>query len=315
MVLGWEQALGVALALGLGAVVAKAVPGRWGSRVGPWAREAAVVLALYAAWQEGSALVATHTRGGAAHGRAVWRVERWLHLPGERSLQQAVLRAPTLMRGLNYYYAVVHVQDVIVCLLWLFWRHRDRYRSDRNALAWLTLVTLVVQAVPVAPPRLLPATGVVDAGRVLGYAIYPRNGLADAAQLTAMPSVHVAWAAWVTWTVVRSSTSRWRWLVCAHLVVTVTSVIATGYHWWLDGIVAVIMLGGVAGAQALAGRAPPSVSTVAVAVADTDTVASVGSDPHATSRRRKRWGDEVHEPGGDGPAGLPDLSGHDGLRQ
>jgi hypothetical protein len=57
-----------------------------------------------------------------------------------------------------------------------------------------------------------------------------------------MPSVHVAWAAIVTLAVVTATTSKWRWLVVAHFVLTVLAVTVTANHWWLDGIVAVLLL-------------------------------------------------------------------------
>jgi hypothetical protein len=39
-----------------------------------------------------------------------------------------------------------------------------------------------------------------------------------------------------------ASTSRWRWIGMAHLVITMYVVSATGHHWWLDGIVALGLL-------------------------------------------------------------------------
>jgi hypothetical protein len=249
VLLSWQQAIWLVIAL-----MAMAAVGRWGGRRPAWcewAREAALLLALFAFWQWLLGVGVNSTVGAAGHGMAIWHLERDLHFPSERTVQHAVLHAPTVMRALNFYYAGVHVQDVLLCLVWMFWRHRDAYRPARNALALMTLATAFLQFIPVAPPRLLAATGVVDAGRLLGYAIYPLNGLHDASQLTAMPSVHVAWAAWVGIVVVRSTKSKWRWLVLADPILTVASVIATGYHFWLDAVVAVVL---VWGAIAISGR-------------------------------------------------------------
>jgi hypothetical protein len=58
-----------------------------------------------------------------------------------------------------------------------------------------------------------------------------------------MPSIHVGWAAVVSFGIVAASDSRWRWVFVAHVVVTELVVSATGNHWWLDGIVAVALLG------------------------------------------------------------------------
>ena len=61
-------------------------------------------------------------------------------------------------------------------------------------------------------------------------------------QLSAMPSVHVAWAVLVGWYAWRLARSRWRWLAVAHAVATVFVVVCTANHWWLDGIVAAAVL-------------------------------------------------------------------------
>ena len=58
-----------------------------------------------------------------------------------------------------------------------------------------------------------------------------------------MPSIHVGWAAVVSLGIVFSSSSRWRWLYLAHLLITVLAVSATGNHWWLDGVAAIAILG------------------------------------------------------------------------
>ena len=47
-------------------------------------------------------------------------------------------------------------------------------------------------------------------------------------QLSAMPSVHVCWSALVAWAVITASTSRWRWLILAHPIITAFVVVATG---------------------------------------------------------------------------------------
>jgi hypothetical protein len=57
-----------------------------------------------------------------------------------------------------------------------------------------------------------------------------------------MPSIHVGWAALVSFGIVAASTSKWRWVFMAHLVLTVYAVTATGNHWWFDSIVAVALL-------------------------------------------------------------------------
>ena len=81
------------------------------------------------------------------------------------------------------------------------------------------------------------------------------EGVSD--QFAAMPSIHVGWAAVVSFGVVLVSTSWLRWLFGLHVVFTVLVVSATGNHWWLDGIVAILLLclGLVIDTRVRAGRA------------------------------------------------------------
>lgn len=239
MLLGWQLALWLALLAGAVWAVLRAAGE---SRVRPWAGEITTMLLLYTAWQWGLARFANHVVGAASHGWETWRLERWLHLPSEATVQRFALRAPWVVRDLNYYYAVAHVQDVLICLLWLWVCHRDRYVVARRSLVLATGWSLLVQTIPVAPPRLLPATGVVDAGRLLGYSVYSRAGLHDASQLLAMPSVHCLFAAWVATVVVRTSSSRWRWLVVLHPILTTAAVMLAGYHFWLDVVASEILV-------------------------------------------------------------------------
>jgi hypothetical protein len=123
--------------------------------------------------------------------------------------------------------------------------HRDPYPHWRNALVLVTAGCLAIRFVRVSPPRFLPDLGYVDLATRVGYSIYPQDvsqGVSD--QFAAMPSIHVAWAVLVSVGIVTVSTSRWRWLFLSHVVVTMLVVVATGNHWWLDGIVAVALLPG-----------------------------------------------------------------------
>jgi hypothetical protein len=82
--------------------------------------------------------------------------------------------------------------------------------------------------------------GFVDTALLYNQSVYG-NGLA-VDQLSAMPSVHVAWAVVVGWYAVKVSTSRFRWLAVGHTAMTVFCVVATANHWWLDGIVASVIV-------------------------------------------------------------------------
>lgn len=215
---------------------------RVGNAVRPFALEAALVLSLYSLWRIAGKLSVRHVDG--AQGRALWiyDTQRWLHLPDELAMQRWTLPHPLLVQAANVYYAVAHVPAVIIMLLWLFIWHRDAYPPIRNVLAVLTGACLVLQLVAVMPPRFLPDLGFVDTAHLYGQSVYTQLGTGAANQMSAMPSLHVGWAVLVAFAAIVASTSRWRWLVVAHPVLTCLAVVVTANHWWLDGIVAVAIL-------------------------------------------------------------------------
>lgn len=208
----------------------------WSRVASAFALEAALIAALFTVWQYVANRSVTDAVAATRNAEWVARFERVLHLPAERSVQNLVLPHRFLVEAANLYYDTMHFAVIFVFLLWLFFRHRDRYAGVRTVLAATTLVCLVISFVPVAPPRMLP--GFVDTALQYGQSVY--GGGAN--ELSAMPSVHVAWAVVVGWYAVRIGRSGWRWLGPTHAVVTAFVVVCTANHWWLDGIVAVFVL-------------------------------------------------------------------------
>jgi hypothetical protein len=208
-----------------------------------FARETAVVLGLYALWQFAGTLSLLQVTGAVARGRWIFHFERRLHLPGELWVQHLVLKSSLLTQALNIFYATVHFPAMIAFLIWMFVRHRENYPQVRNTMVIVTGAALAIQLIPVAPPRLTTGLGFIDAPALYHQSVYAAVGSPGPDQLSAMPSVHVAWSMLVALGVILFSTSRWRWLIVAHPIITVTAVVATGNHWWFDGIVAVQLIG------------------------------------------------------------------------
>lgn len=236
--LSWQHAGEVAAGLAVVGGALAVAKNRTARAVGAFLRETAVIGALYGLWQLAGKLSVTGT--GGAERRAHWiaHAERLLPLPSEHTLQQWFLPHGLIIQGANLYYATMHFTMMFVFLIWLFVRHREQYRPVRQVMAWTTLGCLLIQLMPVAPPRMQP--GIVDTGMLYHQSVYS-NGL-PIDQLSAMPSVHVAWAVLVGYYAWRVSPSRWRYLGPAHSVITIFVVVVTGNHWWLDGIVAIGVL-------------------------------------------------------------------------
>jgi PAP2 superfamily len=239
----WDQAAVVAAVCAVIALVLRRTrPTRARLATLSAATEIAIVASLYSVWRLARVLPLARTEGAIDRGRQIDSLQHTLHLPTELSLQQFVLRYDWLARFSNYYYAVVHVPALIAFLVWLFVRHRDRYSPWRNALAILTAFCVVIRFVRVAPPRFLPDLGYIDLASHYGWSLYGPVGTGVSDQFAAMPSIHVGWAAIVSFGIVAVGTSRWRWIFLLHLALTMMVVSATGNHWWLDGIVAIVLL-------------------------------------------------------------------------
>jgi hypothetical protein len=239
--LTWQQAAGLTAGLAIVSTALTTSTGRRLRAAAPFAREATMIAGLYALWQLAGTLSVLGTDG--AYSRADWieRTERAWHLPSEVSVQRAVTgHSAFLAQAANLYYATMHFGVLFVFLLWLFLRHRERYRPLRRVLALTTMACLLIQLVPVAPPRLLPGYGYVDTAAQYGQSVYGLGFGADA--LSAMPSVHVAWAVLIGWATLQIGRGPWRWLGPLHAALTTLVVVATANHFWADGIVAVAVL-------------------------------------------------------------------------
>lgn len=240
----WYQALAVAALCGSIAVALRRRPlTRLTAAIGPAANELAVVASLYALWRLARLLPLARDEGAVERARQIVDLQHDLHLPTELSLQHLVLRHEWLAWFTSVYYATVHVPSLVAFLVWLYVRHRDRYPQWRNGLALLTAFCLVIRFVRVAPPRFLTDLGYIDISERYGLSVYGPVGTGVSDQFAAMPSIHVGWAAVVSFGVLAASTSRWRWLFLLHVVVTALVVSASGHHWWLDGVVALALLG------------------------------------------------------------------------
>jgi PAP2 superfamily len=247
--LSWQAAAIAAAAL-LAVAAALALAGRsglisWSRRAAAAAvaREAGTVLALFALWQLAGSQTVMGPGGALARARWLWHLERVLRLPSEAAIQRVFLPYPLLVQAFNLYYAGLHFVVLIACLIWLFARHREHYPAVRNLVVIFTGLSLLVQLIPVAPPRMLPGDGMVDTGVRYGQSVYAVHPGFNPDQLSAMPSVHVGWALIAALAVIRVLRSRWRYLALLYPAMTTLVVIVTANHFWMDGIVAAALVG------------------------------------------------------------------------
>jgi hypothetical protein len=259
--LSWQYALAAAVGLAIAAAAIRLSrpAARWPRHAGAWrlwggvTLESALLFGLYALWQFAGSFTVMGKSGALPRARWLWDAEHWLHLPSEAATQRPLLPHPLLIQACNVYYDVLHFPVLGACLIWLYARRRASYPHVRTTVALFTGISLLIQLIPVAPPRLLPLTGMVDTAVRYGQSVYAWNGGFDADEFSAMPSVHIGWAVIVAIAVITVSRRRWRWLAAAYPVVTLLVVVVTANHFWLDGIVAALLVVLVLVVQRMAG--------------------------------------------------------------
>jgi hypothetical protein len=240
--LGWREAAVTAGVLAVARPVLTHTSKPKLAAAGVFAGETSLLLALFALWQYAGSFALLGPGGALSRASWIWHAERVMHLPSETSVQRLFLPHPLLVQFFNLYYDTLHFPVLIACLAWLFIWHRDRYPQIRTTLVAFTALSLVIQLIPVAPPRMLPFTGLVDTAMLYHQSVYGTVAGFDPDQLSAMPSVHVGWAILVAIAVIATARSRWRWLAVGYPILTTLAVVVTANHFWLDGIVAGLLL-------------------------------------------------------------------------
>ncbi|MCF3965391.1 phosphatase PAP2 family protein, partial [Streptomyces fuscigenes] len=211
----------------------------------PLARELALVAALFLVYKLGRQLANGRTAQAFDNAREVWHLERVLHLPGEQGVQHLLLHGDTAVHLANTYYAAVHFPATVLFLAWLYWKRPGHYVWSRRVLTAVTGGALALHLLlPLAPPRMLASTGLIDTARVYGPSVYAANPSAGSVenQFAAMPSLHFAWALMVAVGLIAATSSRLRWLWLLHPLATLFVVVATANHYWLDTLVATALL-------------------------------------------------------------------------
>jgi hypothetical protein len=233
----------------------------WHSRVGyRFFFEAALMIGLYFLYKFVRLSMRDQATDAYQNALAVVDFERALRFFTEPDLQRLVVRHPTLAKSLNTYYVGAHFPVTILCLAWLYVRRPMGYLSTRRILIVSSGVGLVIHMLyPLAPPRMLPSYGFVDVGQLFGPAAYGPNALfgSIANEFAAMPSLHFGWSIIMAVALVRYGRSPFRWIIVAHPMLTTAAIVMTANHYWLDALVAGLVIALVYGFASLGSRLRP----------------------------------------------------------
>jgi hypothetical protein len=144
-----------------------------------------------------------------------------------------VTSSETANRVFSTFYSHGFLAVVVGAVIWLYFADPRRYVLYRNALGLSTLFAIaLIAAYPVAPPRLMPGLGIEDTVVSLGA----EHAFAN--EFAAIPSLHVGWFALTGWVLGMpyAGVRRWATTLAPALGMELT-VIATGNHFWVDGVV------------------------------------------------------------------------------
>lgn len=209
-----------------------------------WRGELLRGLALFAVYLAVDALNGSwRTRAARSNADRVIQLEQWLHFDVESSLNDWLAGHPGLMTAANYEYATTYIVSAALLLVITYLWTPVLYRQARNSFVVLNLISFACFGLlPLMPPRMMP--GFIDTVATSGtVGSWGSPLVSNANQLAAMPSLHIAWALWVSVLLARMSRRRWLQVVSAiHVAVTLYVVLATANHYLLDAAGAAVVV-------------------------------------------------------------------------
>ena len=206
-------------------------------------------MGFYVAYQVARGAADRSVAHAFQNGEWVLRKESEIGALFEPAVQRVVDTSSILVTLTSYTYWLSQFAVVGVTLLWVYFRHHERFAAFRNWLIFANLVGLVGYVlVPTAPPRMFPEWGFVDTLGQFSSLNHDSGLIAFAANpYAAMPSLHSMDAlivGVVMFGLVRSRVVKALWLAWPLWVGF--AVISTGNHYWLDvmaGFVLAILTG------------------------------------------------------------------------
>lgn len=196
----------------------------------------------------------TDVAQATANAEAFQSFERAVGIDVELAANHWLDERPPLAVAAVAYYRLYYLPLAAV-LLWVVLGRNDAYRRLRvTLLATAVIALLAYAAVPLSPPR-FAMPGIVDVVAERDPVTGAGSGdLESRTHLTAFPSMHTGWslvAAYLAWSVLRTSHPRLARLVWLFPVGMVLVVVTTGNHYVLDVLGSVALLAAAIGVTRL----------------------------------------------------------------
>ena len=201
-------------------------------------------MGFYAVYQVARGAADRSVADAFQNGEWVLRQEQELGALFEPAVQRVVDTSSLLVTLTSYTYWLSQFAVVGITLLWVYFRHHERFARFRNWIITANLVGLVGYiAMPTAPPRMFPEWGFVDTLAQYSSVNHESGVIAWGANpYAAMPSLHAMDAfivGVVMFGLVRSRLAKALWLAWPAWVGL--AVISTGNHYWLDVVAGILL--------------------------------------------------------------------------
>ena len=217
----------------------RALPAGWRDAL----RQVLILASCYAVYDLARLLVHGREAAAMANAQTIINAEKSLHLYVEPAVQTAAGHVHAVVASMDWFYANVHLPATILTLVLIYLYRHETFVSFRNAFLAMNALALTFFALfPVAPPRLVPTSGVVDTLYLYSTTNY-RSGVLSMVtdQYAAFPSLHIGYALFLSiavWLLTGNRSARA--LAAVYPVVVLAVVVITGNHYLID------VVGGVA---------------------------------------------------------------------
>jgi PAP2 superfamily len=227
-------------------------------------RQVSLFGAAYLAYRLVRGLVEGDANAAFAHARDLISLERTLHVFVEPSIQTWASGSHFLMVFSSWMYVNAQTSVTVAALIYLYLRHNRSFYFVRNMfMVAMTIALVGYAAFPTAPPRFMPEWGFIDSvANFTGVHVDAHSASLNALTnlYAAVPSMHVAFALMIGWTLARLV--QWRavrvlWVLYPFLMAFV--IVVTANHFIVDAVLGALTAGASAYAATWMARARPQV--------------------------------------------------------
>ena len=204
------------------------------------AREVILVGLAYLVYSQVRGLAGDRVVDAFANGYRIVDIESEMGIFKELALQTLVLSIEPLEQFFNLVYTGGLFPLLLPTAVWLYVRKPQVYSLARNAfLISGAIAVCFFLILPTAPPRLI-GMGFID---TLSQGVGPSySSLPGVNHFAALPSMHVGWNFLTSVAIYLALAGfRWRFVVLLLPPVMFLSTVATGNHYFLDGVLGVLV--------------------------------------------------------------------------